>query len=630
MYLIGITNFIGTEYWNSYTSAFRAPINIKITNIYHGVLTNESGTIISNYTQRFSFTNALTQIPGALFGRILNTNSFWVMSGAVPFIPESQYTNYPNAPYFVPVRTNAAFEQDGRFYIPHWGLTITNQTVAIVEHQTTGRILDFVNIELPNYIDLTKHLLTSLEEENVDLAGGVDFNPNHLWLTNRANNSPSISTPTLGVLNQIQVSQGNFSEGQIEQLWRDFSPKTTGNLAGKKRQIDEFRVFLGLTPRFGSSNLAPGLRIQAPFSPTRTLYFNSSLQANDPLVHYTLTDMQDFRRPADPELLKPATQSYSQYSKNNLRKINNRYNPWGGKRVPTQNPDSSSEVDPQMNFEMALKDPMVRWSDDWDFATNKFANVGWLGRVHRGTPWQTIYLKAKVADTNLWRQWSGSLDTHATNDWFLVDVFTTAPNDNAARGLLSVNQGELASWSAVLSGVQVLSNSLPNNSGRLDGIRPLEFSVEQIEPSSPQLTNIVNSINAARAARPNGVFGSVAEVLSAPALTIGTGTNGSPFLNLADVQRNAGLNDAAVERIPQQILSLLKVGHPRVVVYSYGQALKPAENSIVLNPPNRSLMNICTNYQITGEVVTRTVLRVEGTPQNPKAVIESFKIVSED
>ena len=41
---------------------------------------------------------------------------------------------------------------------------------------------------------------------------------------------------------------------------------------------------------------------------------------------------------------------------------------------------------------------MVTRSDDWDFPTNKFPNIGWLGRVHRGTPWQTIDMKSPVAN----------------------------------------------------------------------------------------------------------------------------------------------------------------------------------------------------------------------------------------
>ena len=82
--------------------------------------------------------------------------------------------------------------------------------------------------------------------------------------------------------------------------------------------------------------------------------------------------------------------------------------------------------------------------------------------------------------------------------------------------------------------------------------------------------------------------------------------------------------------MPRQLLSLLKLGEPRFVVYCYGQSLKPANNSLVLSPPDKRLFNLCTNYQITGEVVTRTVLRVKGDVKNPKAVIESYNVLPAD
>ena len=48
---------------------------------------------------------------------------------------------------------------------------------------------------------------------------------------------------------------------------------------------------------------------------------------------------------------------------------------------------------------LAIKDPLVRQSDDWDFPTYKLPTVGWLGRVHRGTPWQSVYLKSVMSFT---------------------------------------------------------------------------------------------------------------------------------------------------------------------------------------------------------------------------------------
>ena len=45
-------------------------------------------------------------------------------------------------------------------------------------------------------------------------------------------------------------------------------------------------------------------------------------------------------------------------------------------------------------FNLAFKDPLMTRPDNWDFPADKLPTVGWLGRVHRGTPWQTVYLKA--------------------------------------------------------------------------------------------------------------------------------------------------------------------------------------------------------------------------------------------
>ena len=147
-------------------------------------------------------------------------------------------------------------------------------------------------------------------------------------------------------------------------------------------------------------------------------------------------------------------------------------------------------------YNLAYKDPLVRISDNWDFPRNKFPTVGWLGRVHRGTPWQTVYLKASDVlndytmfagsplpiGTNTWVQWTGdsqltygqyfdAVNTAPVRDRLLFDLFTTAFNDNATRGTLSVNQGAgssdpaagLAAWSALFSGVVALSNNVPDN-----------------------------------------------------------------------------------------------------------------------------------------------------------------------
>ena len=80
-----------------------------------------------------------------------------------------------------------------------------------------------------------------------------------------------------------------------------------------------------------------------------------------------------------------------------------------------------------------------------------------------------------------------------------------------------------------------------------------------------------------------------------------------------------------VERIPQQTLSLLKVGLPQFVIYSWGQSLKPKS---LYSGGNVNLTGICTNYEITGEFLTRTVCHVIGDPTAaaPKIVVDNFNI----
>jgi hypothetical protein len=305
-------------------------------------------------------------------------------------------------------------------------------------------------------------------------------------------------------------------------------------------------------------------------------------------------------------------------------------------------------------------------SDAWDFPTNRFPNVGWIGRVHRGTPWQTIYLKQPAADPLLWKRHSGNARqlvnkgqlpyslvasnavyedaslSRPTNDWRLVDLFTTAVSDNASRGQMSINQGNLAAWSAMLSGVLVLTNNATDayfravvTAAKGQPLPPPPTGCIVVDPAGsydpyntavplPPIVTLVNAINRTRSSTnlfPEQTFSHLGDILSVPELTVA-----SPFLNQSTkYQTQYGLNDEIYERIPQQILGLLKVDSgPRFVVYSWGQALKPADRSVVMNG---SYSGLVTNYQITAEVETRSVIRIEGAPGNPRVIVEGYNIM---
>jgi hypothetical protein len=331
-----------------------------------------------------------------------------------------------------------------------------------------------------------------------------------------------------------------------------------------------------------------------------------------------------------------------------------RYKPWG---VLSTDPDA---------YNSALKDPLVRQSDDWDFPTNKFPGVGWLGRVHRGTPWQTVYLKAMnlldqiqiigippTATTNYigrntWTNWTGNTNLFdATNtapvqDRLLFDLFTTAFNDNATRGTLSVNVGpinaNLAAWSALFSGIAV-PTSLTNTYTIISPAGTLGAN-----SMLWQLVNGTNGINSTRANTnwfPLQTFEHVGDILAVPALTV---TNKWLFLN--NPNPLTGISDEMYEWLPQQTMSLLRCsGSPRYVIYCYGQTLKPAPNSIVTSGP---FFGMVANYQVVSEIATRAVVRFGSTVTNVvttdsfgkwvgqpvvtnnNAVIESFNLLPPD
>jgi len=103
------------------------------------------------------------------------------------------------------------------------------------------------------------------------------------------------------------------------------------------------------------------------------------------------------------------------------------------------------------------------------------------------------------------------------------------------------------------------------------------------------------------------------------------------------------LNDNIIERIPQQTLGLLTLEtSPRIVIYAYGQSLRPAERGVYVG--GGTFQGMVTNYQITGEVASRAVVRIDGLPEpgvlprplpagapalfSPRVVVEEFKLIN--
>ncbi len=666
MFNLTLSNQFGVECWNSYTNDYNRPVDIYVTNYFSTTLTNdEYGVIFSTNLTLSGF----LQLPRLNYsywpGYVLVANPFAVnpLSFQIPLnlgvavIPTSRYLFLGNSGTYWPyLSTNLylPYENLGPNYYPqpHWGLITTNNVQVIMVDDASGGIIDYVQLSGPNSIrDLTSEIIT-----NYSTVIGPSGYP--VWGTNLQNGVP------IGLLSQAQVLMSPSSP-----LWNTSS-------AVVQDGIDGFRAFFRLSPAFpnnaGEQSIIAAAymtnAMQSPYNPTATVVQHVSWQANDPLVHYLASDLNwpgAVRLDQTADSLLDLTNSQSQ---ENLGRLNQRYMPWGGNPLlkgADQNP-----------YNLALKDPLVWQSDDWDFPTYKLPTIGWLGRVHRGTPWQTVYLKSAdileetnsagtaVANTNTWAQWTGdteltygqyydAVNTAPDQDRLLFDLFTTAPNDNATRGQLSVNVGAndpgnpqagLAAWSAVFSGVEVLSNNAPDSAvsaivqhnGSL-----ADYTSFPINPAGPAGANfgvgqIVAGINQTRTNFYNvdglrGTFEHVGDILAVPQLS-----DDSPFLNWNNsaqqqngttIQQQKGISDEMYEWLPQQAMSLLRVSGTaqspmRYVIYSYGQALKPAANGIYTG--GGSLFGMITNYQVVSESATRTVVNFGSVVTNVVSVTNVF------
>jgi hypothetical protein len=291
----------------------------------------------------------------------------------------------------------------------------------------------------------------------------------------------------------------------------------------------------------------------APYQPFRNLYVVTEWEANDPLVHYTIGDLRNLQQTN--VVLGVPNNPYPNL--NLLGHINGRYEPWGG------NPKRTGVGANAPPYASTVKDP-VPWvlgrSDDWDFPTNSTPDASWLGRVHRGTPWQTLYLKAPSATLASWMQWTGNgqlltnwngtdgltydaFFTQPTNDWRLASLLVSLLSTNDPRTLRSVNQPSAAAWCGLLDGMVVLTNAAP------DQLTPIIMS-----SNSSQAATISAALDAMRSSQPGQRFNTTADLLAIPELS-----TASPWLGTnSPSQPNGSPSDEAYEAIPSQLLTLLR------------------------------------------------------------------------
>jgi hypothetical protein len=662
MYLFGITNSLGVEFWNSYTNGYSNQVQVVVNDYLNMQMALSNGptmTPLNFFSLGLGLANPstfglnlFTNVniwPGRSFVLPLNTN--------VMFLPNSQYDSASAQFEYVGDNPNPSFQSISPPFanLPQILLQVTNRLQAFMLDGTGTHVIDYVSFAGPQS---SRILNSEIFNTNTEVLSLDSQYTNLVWST-----APDGLGNPLGIDTQMGISDGSI--GYDQTYWKS-PPQQVGT---PQAEIDGFRHFLN--PGYASLYHTPSaylpyttnLAVQAPYAPSISTYEYTSWQANDPLVHYMQSDL--YFTGSDPQNGSSGVQTGVHKAAvtltaplpllPDLGRVNARYQPWGT-TPPTVGTGISQQNYDQNPFNLAFKDPLMTQSDNWDFPTNKYPTVGWLGRVHRGTPWQTVYLKAHniLAEinpvnpalgnvgTNTWAIWTGNTanpvdaaNSAPVQDRLLFDIFTTAINDNATRGQLSVNVAAnpndpaagLAAWSALFSGMVAMTNItiFPQFS------QPTNVPVI-IQPAGPAAMNstlgaLVRGINNTRTnfTNPDGVKGAfehVGDIMSVLQLT-----EASPFLNtnsvilngrvmLGSQQQLYGISDEMYEWLPQQTLSLLRASTaPRYVIYCYGQALKPAPNGVVTSgtilPGGLNPFGMATNYQVVAEMATRAVVQFQ-------------------
>jgi hypothetical protein len=546
MFVVSITNLLGVEAWNSCWATFPRPLRLVAIPDLTVALTNlETGSLLNPDSHTSSPPPVVTNIPAntwPAYNPASEGPSFVLplaSAAGVPytnqiFLPASTYRF--NSDSFVPLTTS--FERTPgttNLYVPHWQLNLrTRLRVALIDTSLSPeRIVDYVNLDSTEQpMDIMAALASDGQCADVYTPSGAR---GAMWCTNRLGGSTSDTVQTTGIMNQVYASSGLTSV--------DWNSSVNEFPAGmSKAQAVEFFRNQFIPGPYNQTNT-----FNAPFQPFRNIYLLTSWQANDPLVHYTLSDLGD-RANTNRVVLD----YFRATPVNLLGHINTSYQPWGGN---PKIPSGATAVD------LRLKDPTL-WgygrSDNWDFPTNASPDLTWLGSVHRGTPWQTIYLKAPAASLDSWIAWTGDTllvtnqngvtcdasFTHPTNDWrlaaFLVSLLTT----NDLHRLPSANQPDAPTWCSLLDGLIVFTN-----------IASGQFTPLAMSSNSPQAAAIAAALDATRSAQPAQRFNNPADILLTPELS-----TASPWLDLSNAGQVAwGMTDAAYEAIPAQLLPLLRL-----------------------------------------------------------------------
>jgi hypothetical protein len=513
------------------------------------------------------------------------------------------------------------------------GLVVTNYLQAYI--LIGNQVVDYVQLRAPTIVG---GINQALADPNYG-PGDTTF---YQWSTNNYGNAESIP---YGLVNQLMVAENPEFAPAVGGRWSTAStPMGDDSPAAEAAFLRGFFTQSFLYDGTLYTNLE--LEMQAPYTPSRTVYGNFLLQANDPLVHYMASDLVSasgslgmwangywyngiWRQSNDPNSQPLPVPPISP--------VGGRYQPWGssGQMAALGGVDSNP-------FNVAYKDPLVYNPDRWNFPTGKVWDLSWIGQVHRGTPWQSIFLKstnilAAINGFRTWSFWTGNI-LQANDENSSIEVLSSAPivdlqlvsflaatlSTNDYSQQFPVNNPDTNAWAVLLNGLVALTNTalLPIST------TPPQFSSIVISSNSIQAQIIAKAIQATRLNTnlfPNQTFGEIGLVFATPELSVR-----SPFLNTngggiggrsgAASPLNFGITDQAYEMIPSQLLPLLRIDAVAKMLSTNGQmqlefgGYDGLEYAIQASPDLVNWQDISSNYTAFG-TCTVTLPTTTNSPQ---------------
>ena len=638
MFIMSITNNIGYSLWNSYATNYPGAPTIFLNDTLGMGLSNAIVSAIASTNFAVSVSLPTGGWPGSGWSSVVlpaarqaSPNSFIFGNFSFPFLPPSVYQFETGRFLSLTIFPTTTFDTNivNLPNLPQFALTITNHLQAYILDD--GHVIDYVQLSGPNVV-------RSLNSDLKDIYPNANNPPYQMWYTNAS--GTTMSGPNLGVMNQLYVSRTgpNVAPTSPPSGWVASAGMPGGLQQTPTIDAEFFNLFFtgGSIISGGQTYNNTNLVQVVPYIPTRTMSFLTLWQANDPLVHYLASDLNEVNgytgltRSDDPvNGPLPTMVQNALGSKGNIIG-DDRYQPWD---VVSQLAELA-DVD-QNAHNLAYRDPLVYGSDDWSFPTNVASEITGLGQVHRGTPWQTVYLKATnildyqglsgATGSATWSAWTG--DTNLFNafwsapveDWHLASLLTSLLNTNSLESLLSVNNPNPNAWLATLNGMTALTNSTPVPSFA----SPPELDPLVISSNSPQAALIVNAIQSARANQPGQFFSDVGDILQVTALT-----EQSPFLNDSNlVQQEYDISDAAYEAIPSQLLPRLRFDPIGSVALNNGQVSVQFAGydghlyAIQVSTDLAHWTTLSTSFPVNGVYTFTSPVSANGGPQYYRAIL---------